>query len=281
MLFYGNAGFQGDTAVLSGTTYFGMMSTKLGVGLINKKTKSNFAFNLYGIQDRTTGAIWNGGIAQNAADDSLKIGLNAGYSALLGNGFFKGMGVGVDFDLRVESSIQDGVTNTFQFLARNIGVAYAQQNKSIQVDSVYSYTGLTLDQLLGQPVNFSVNGVKDSLGITEQIDKKWFVLPGFIQLAKIVQENTLQKVQSFYGVRLNMLSASAPMAYVGVDVKPIKHLHVAGNVSFGGYSDFRFGCYTQWQLKNVSLGIATEDLYGVFSPKGKGESIVMRLRWCM
>ena len=40
LLFYGNAGFQGDTAVLSGTSYFGMTSTKLGFGLINKKTKS-------------------------------------------------------------------------------------------------------------------------------------------------------------------------------------------------------------------------------------------------
>jgi hypothetical protein len=281
LLFYGNAGFQGDTAVLSGTSYFGMTSTKLGFGLINKKTKSNLSFNVYGIQDRTTGAIWNGVIAQSVAIDSLKIGLNAGYSALLGNGYFKGMGMGVDFDLRVESSIRDGVTNTFQFLARNIGVGYAQQNKTIKVDSVYAYSGLTLDQLLGQPANYSVDGVMDSLGVTEQVGKKWFALPGFIQLAKIVQENTVQKVQSFYGVRLNMLSASAPMAYVGVDVKPMKQLHVAGNVSFGGYSDFRFGCYSQWQLKNLSLGFATEDLYGLFSAKGKGESFVMRLRWCI
>jgi len=281
LLFYGNAGFQGDTAVLSGTSFFGMRSTKLGFGLIHKKSKSNLSFNIYGIQDRTTGAIWNGAITQSSAIDTLKLGINAGYNSSIGSAYFKGIGFGVDFDLRVESSIREGVTNTFQFLARNIGVGYANQSKSITIDSIYTYTGMTLDQLLGQSANYSVNGVADSLGVTTQMGKKWYALPGFIQMAKLVQEQAQQKVQSFYGVRLNMLSASAPMAYVGVDVKPFKNFHIAGNMSFGGYSDFRFGCYTQWQLKNLSFGIATEDLYGVFSAKGKGESIVMRLRWCI
>ena len=107
------------------------------------------------------------------------------------------------------------------------------------------------------------------------------VLPVFIQAGKLISNSSEKLVQSFYGFRMYPTLTTVPQVYAGINIQAQKNLNVGLNAAFGGYSNFRYGLYLSYQLKNFNVGLATENLVGVFSKKGMGESINCRIRWAL
>ena len=280
LTFYGNENYLGENANFSGTRFSSMSFQKIGFGVINKKTKSTVSLNLYSISNYAEGNIREGKLFQSASGDSVSLTFDGEFQYASTNTFVKGYGVGVDLDFRIPVVIKEGKTSYIQFLAKNLGVAHIYSAVTrYTADTIISFDGFTFNQLVGDANIFNSNSsILDTLGIDSTSITKVRFLPGFIQIGKIVDVMCTSKVQSFYGVRMYPSVSYVPMIYAGVHLKTTKWLDLGANVSYGGYTALRFGLYSQINLKKFAVGISSEDLVGMVSNTGKGQSIILRLR---
>ena len=72
MAFYGNDMFTGDTAYFTGSQFNSMTFQKVGIGWLNKKSKSSFTLNLIGVNNYLNGLINEGYLYQSQDVDSLE-----------------------------------------------------------------------------------------------------------------------------------------------------------------------------------------------------------------
>jgi len=280
LAFYGNQRYLGESIDLTGTNFGAWSYQKVGFGLIDKKTKSNLSLNFYSISGYGGANIQQGSIFQNSAADSIGIRYD-GYAEYASKStFMKGWGIGIDLDVRIPVQLKPEVTSYVQVLVRNVGVAFLPDVKRYQADSNFTYEGLSFSQLFGDAAIMGDSfSFLDTLNIREETYNKLTLLPGFLQIGKIVDSHNSKKLQSFFGVRMYPSLSLVPMIYAGGNYKPIKWLQVGANISYGGYSKLRFGLYSSVNVKQFDLGMATEEVVGAVSGKGMGESIVFRLRW--
>jgi hypothetical protein len=237
---------------------------------------------LYGIQNYATGKLWTGEVYQSQNADSLRITLDAGLSRAVSPAFYKGIGMGVDVDLRLPVEWAEGKEVYFQFLFKNLGLAYTNQPiQRTTADTTFHFTGLTFEQLVGNTSKLTAQSAMDSLSVSSYRSGQIILLPGFIQAGKIVDEMHGDRFQGYYGIRIYTLSANVPLVYAGLQYKLAESFRLGVSGSYGGFSMFRAGLYSQYQGKHIAVGVGTEDVYGVSSKKARGESIIVRLRWCI
>jgi hypothetical protein len=67
------------------------------------------------------------------------------------------------------------------------------------------------------------------------------------------------------------------MIYAGAQIK-VNTVSFGVNVSYGGFTGFRAGYYSQFNFKKFNLGVGLEDVYGTLSKKGYGDSFIFRFR---
>lgn len=280
LAFYGNENYLGENINFSGTRFSAMSFQKVGFGWIDKKSKSNISLNLYNVSKYSEGSMRDGQLFQSEAGDSVSLTFDGSFEYSTGSNFNKGYGIGVDIDFRIPVVLRKETISYIQLTAKNIGFTYLNSPvKQYVADTVIRYDGLTFDQLYGESTIFDEEfSLLDSLGIESEAGNKIRFLPGFLQVGKIIDEMNLARVQSFFGIRMYPSIAYVPMIYAGMHVKTTKWLDLGANISYGGYSDLRFGFYTQVKYKSMKLGIATEDVYGMLSKKGYGQSLILRLR---
>ena len=216
----------------------------------------------------------------NEDGTSIEVKLDGALNSAVGNSFSKGIGLGVDCDYRIPFIGTNNKKVTVQFLAKNIGVAnYYSGIQQYRVDSSYVYDGLKFKQIYGDKSLFRDDfSLLDSLHIEKEVQKKTLFLPGFLQVGKIVDENNLSKWQSFFGIRLYPSLTFSPLLFIGAHYKANKWLEVGAQSTFGGFSNFRIGAYSNIRLKNWAIGIASQDVYGMISKKGFGQSLLFRVR---
>jgi hypothetical protein len=278
--FYGNQRYLGESIDLTGSSFGAWSYQKIGFGIIDKKTKSNLSLNFYSISGFGGSKINQGSIFQTSEADSLSIRYDGYAEYSSSSKFMKGWGIGIDFDVRLPVQIKPEETSYIQILVKNVGVAFLPDVKRYEADSSFTYEGLSFSQLFGDAAIIGDSfSLLDTLNVKEVTYNKIALLPGFLQIGKIVDNQSAKKVQSFFGVRMYPSLSLIPMIYAGANYKPIKCLHVGANVSYGGYSKLRFGLYTSFNYKQFDIGLATEEVVGAVSGRGMGESVVFRLRW--
>ena len=280
LTFNGNSLNNGKIANFSGTSLSFFNFQKIGFGCINKITKSNFSLNYYNVSNYYSGEIQKGELSQNEDGTSVSLTLNGKERQTVGNDFVKGIGVGIDLDYRFNLLLNKEQKSTFQFIAKNIGIVnFTKELKGYNVDSKYTFEGFKLDQLYGDNTIFRDSlSILDTLNIQTTLEKKVVLLPGFLQFGKIVNENFKGKWQSFYGIRLYPTLAYNPMLYIGAHFSPSAKIELGSQLSVGGFSRVRMGFYSNFKISIWSVGIATQDLYGVLSKKGYGNSFLIRVR---
>jgi hypothetical protein len=275
---YGNTYFEGDTARFSGTRFSNVTYQKIGFGWLDKKTKSAVSFNLFGLNNASNLFLEEGEIYQNSALDTLSFKYSGKASFSNSNNFVKGFGAGLDADLRWQSKNLRGKPS-FQFLMRNVGFITQTTNfTNYESDTSFNYTGFNYDQLSNgtsfQSDNFAL---LDTLGISRTDGKTTIILPGMLQVSKLIdqsEESKSRKFQQFYGARLYLSYMSIPLIFGGIDYNPFKGIvHFGASLSYGGYAKLRGGFYSSMKLKNTSFGISSENL---FNPTG--QSIIFRLQ---
>lgn len=280
LTFYGNESYLGQNADFSGSNFNLMAFQKFGVGLIDKKFKSNLTLNFYSISNYARGKLYNAGLYQSESIDSLNLLLDATIDIANKGNFVKGMGIGLDFDKRMSFELKKDRLAYVQISGRNIGFGLLPSAvQRYEADTSYVYEGFTLDQLIGDAsVLNNGTSILDTLNIQESSNSRWVMLPGYIQIGKIVDEHNTSLFQSYFGTKLYYTLSYAPLIYIGGQIR-IKDIFKFGmHASYGGFTKFRMGCYANFDIHKLNIGLGSEDIIGTISNVGRGQSLQLRLR---
>lgn len=281
LTFFGNEQYLGGDADLSGSKFSAISFQKIGFGAIDKKSKSSLSLNYYNFSNYAEGYLNDGYLFQSESGDSVSLTLDGQFDFAGSSSFMKGYGVGLDVDYRFAVTINPEKSAIIQLHAKNIG--FTQMTSKLtryKVDTLLTFEGFTFDQLIGNS-NVLDNGtsILDTLGIDSLSVTKFRILPGYIQVGKIVDESSQQRLQGFFGVRLYTISTYAPLVFGGAHVRANSWLSFGVNASYGGFTRFRAGLYAQSSFKNMTIALASEDVIGLVSNQGKGKSVILRLRY--
>lgn len=281
VVLYGNERYLGDTIDLSGTNMRFVSWQKLGVGLIDPVSKSGISLNIYNISRWASTTLYRAQFYEDMAGDSVAFNITGITESSDNLKFNQGIGVGVDVDIRTSVNWGKDRIACIQFMASNIGFAYLYEKQRVyKMDTSFHFSGFELDDFLKQRFSgLDSMNVLDSLGITSTLKNKTIFLPGFIQVGKIVTKDLMNPFQSFFGIRLYPSMLYNPFVYAGIHWNCNPLLGLGANVSYGGYTHFKGGLYTQLNLKKFNIGIGTENILGWIMSESNGRSLTTRLRW--
>lgn len=280
MAFYGNDRYKGETIDFSGTNVAFMSYQKIGFGMIDARSKSAVSINLYNISSRFNTSIRTGELTQNSDGDAIELILDGEVELASNKKFNQGIGLGIDVDFKIPVTLFKDQTSYIQFQAKNIGFAHMYEKQKVySIDTSFNFNGFEFDQLIGDNSIISDSmSVLDSLGIRSTEKNRTVLLPGYLQVGKIVNENSNKKLQSFFGMRLYPTLIFSPYVYAGAHYSPSKSIGIGLNVGYGGFSKFRAGLYTNFKFGNYAVGIASENMLGFVTKKASGQSLFIRLR---
>jgi hypothetical protein len=279
LAYYGNQPFLGEILNFDGTGFQTTSFQKVGFGIFDKINKSSISLNVVNVSSHTNADLKNAEMLSYEDGDSVSMLLNGGFKTTTGSSFSQGLGVCVDVDIRMPIMWFNQKEAIIQFQAKNLGFAYMYAGmREYRVDSSYSYSGFSVQQLLNNDALFDENfSLLDSLQVFQRTTKSGIALPGFVQVGKIVNEQSSSKLQSFFGVRMYPTLFYRPFVFVGLDYKPIQALHIGAHVNMGGFGLIRTGLYASYLLSDWALGAGTEDLFSAFSDKGMGAAYSIRI----
>ena len=154
-----------------------------------------------------------------------------------------------------------------------------EKQKVYSIDTTLSFSGFEFDQLIGENSIISDSlSILDSLGVNSTEKNRTVLLPGYLQVGKIVTNNSTNKFQSFFGIRLYPTLIFSPYIYAGAHYSPSKVVGLGLNVGYGGFGKFRAGIYSNFNFGNYSVGLASENFLGFITKKASGQSLFIRLR---
>ena len=273
MCFFGNEIFTGDTAYFTGSQFTNMAFQKIGMGWLNKKTKSSFNLNFIGVTSYLNGLFNESYLFQSQNVDSLEFLLHGEGERANSIGYFKGFGLAFDMDYRFKMKKNEHDFVHFQLLLRNLGVVYLNNTDKYLANDITSIESLKIDDLLNSTSIFNnpddfANEISDTI-VTKGAFK---LLPAMFQFTKLIDNNSSHKFQGFFGFRGYLNNAYVPMLFGGLDYKPSKWIRLGIQGSYGGFSQLRYGVYTALQLNHFNVGLASENLFSK-----TGESIIIKL----
>ena len=280
LAFYGNEPFMGETMDLSGTNVSMMSFQKIGFGLISAKSKSNISFNVYNIDNRFKTDLRTLEIRQDTEGDQVEVEMSGEVEMKNNLKFNQGIGFGLDLDFTIPVNWMKDEVAFIKFEANNVGFAYMYEKQRLySFDTTLIFSGFTFDEIIGENSIFGDSlDILDTLGIKSTEVNRTVLLPGYLQIAKIVDEHQIRKIQSFFGIRLYPTLIYSPYVFGGIHVKVAEWLGAGVSAGYGGFGKFRTGLYTNLRIKKCSLGLATENLIGLFSKKGSGQSFYLKFR---
>ena len=275
---YGNQNYIGDTMLMSGMNINFTAMQKIGFGLFDPASKSSARLNLYNISSRLSGSFRDLEIIQSEDGYEMEVVMDGEFEMAQSSNFNQGFGVGVDLDFRIPIGWINEHEAQIQFKAENIGFGYMYEaQKRYSFDTTISFQGFSFDDLIGENSIFgdSIN-ILDTLGIRSEDVKSGFVLPGYIQVGKMIDQNADYNLQSFFGIRIYPTLIFSPFAYAGIDYRFSQHIHAGASVSYGGFSGLRVGAYGQFNWEQIGFGIGSDNFSGFMRAGGNGTSLYLR-----
>lgn len=277
---YGNDRYMGETIDISGTDVSYMTFQKIGFGMIDSKTKSAVSLNVYNVSDRFSGDFRTLKLTQDANGDQITLEMDGEVEMKNNKKFNQGIGFGLDLDFKVPVAWGKDRKAFLRFEAQNVGFAYMYEKQKVySFDTTFTFTGLKFSQLVGdESILSDTLSILDSLGIRTTERNRTVMLPGFLQIGKIVDEHYAGKLQSFFGLRMYPSLIYSPYIFAGIDYKPAKWIRIGANAAYGGFGGFRAGLYLRGTFSNYSLSVATENVVGFVSKAASGQSLLIRFR---
>jgi len=277
LLANGNADLDGAID-LTNSRFFQMGHQKLGFGILDKKTRSTFALSVVNSAGFQSMDLVNGVFRQNANKDTTDILLIGSYKGNSLGTFSNGIGAAIDVDMRIPVVLGKHKV-LLQLTAQNVGfVRYNRASFQYDIDTNYRYTGFTLNQIQ----NFSQDeafSVADTLNLVRQSGGQTVWLPGFLQIAKIVDRNSEHAFQSFFGVNVFTQIIYLPQAFAGIHWQANSIFSAGLHGSYGGFGGARIGFYADALFGQFRIGLSSQDVLGTVANKGYGQSLLFRLTW--
>lgn len=281
LMLYGNGAYLNQTADFSATQSHFMLFQKAGFGLVDRRTKSALYLNVVNVQQAFNASEYEGKITQNEDGSNIDLALDGAFAFTEGNQFSKGLGIAIDGEYRFLAPWINDSKAPFSVAVNNLGAAYMFEGMSqYTVDSNYNYNGFTVNQLANSEATFGDDfDVYDSLRIEKTEKRTWLALPGYIQMSKLIDDQSSKKIQSFFGMRIYPTMRAVPAVFAGINYRPIRQFSAAASVYYGGFGRFRGGIYVHYVTKKVLLGLGTDDVLGFVSKNGFGQSLMLKLSW--
>ena len=275
---YGNLDYVGDTLQMSGMDISYTSMQKIGFGLFDMKSKSSVRLNFYNISSRISADFRDLEVIQSEDGYEVSLAMDGEVEMTQSSKFNQGFGVGVDLDFRIPITWLNEKEAYMQFKAENLGFGYMYEaQRKYSFDTLINYDGFRFQQLMGEGDYFSdTMNILDTLGIKSSDVKKGFMLPGFIQVGKMVDRHADCKLQSFFGIRIYPTLIYSPFAYAGVDYKFSDHVRAGASVSYGGFSGIRVGAYGQFDWDKIGIGLGSDNFSGFMRSGGNGTSLYVR-----
>lgn len=279
LAFYGNQDYIGDTLLLSGMDVSFTAMQKIGFGFFDVKSKSSVRLNLYNISSRFNTDFRDLEMRQSEDGHELTMIMDGDVTLGQSSKFNQGFGVGVDFNFRFPISWIKGDDAYLQIKAQNLGFGYMYEaQRRYSFDTTIVYDGFRFNQLISENGYFSDDmNILDTLGIKSQEVNPVFLLPGHIQISKMVDRNSEKQLQSFFGVRIYPTLIFSPLGFAGADYRINQNIHVGANVTFGGFSGLRAGVYGQFNWDKFAVGIGSDNVSGFARAGGNGTSMYLNL----
>jgi hypothetical protein len=267
-----------EISELADTRFYQMSHYNLGFGVLDKKTRSTFSLGLVGASGFQNFDLMNGIFRQNPNKDTTDIILIGTYLGNKSSPFIRGLGLALDVDLRMPVRIKQKDV-LIQVLAQNAGfVRMNDKTFNYVLDTNFRYTGFNLQQIqdLANNEDFSLI---DSLNIAPKNGNSCQWLPGFVQVAKIVNRNLDQKFQAFYGLTVYTQIIYMPQAFLGGHYKFNEKVSAGVHGHLGGFGGMRLGCYAEMRLGQFNMGLSSQDILGTAANLGFGHSLLFRISW--
>lgn len=278
LAFFGNDHYRGETANFSNS--FGRLQSfyTIGFGLYEKKTKSRIVLSAILPTTDLNFSADRGTIYTSMDADTVNLALKGETSQSISPAFFQGIGAALNFDFKIPFSTSSGSTGFFSITGQNLGAYYLNSVSELSFEANMQLQGYSIADILTLQEN-AESVLNDSLNVVRDTVSGWRMVPGFIQVGKIVEKYTDKQVQAFYGVRMYTNSVYRPLAYAGVHWTPTLNIALGAQVSFGGYGNFRGGIYAGYVGDNLSISIGSEDIVGVILGSQFGQSALIRMSW--
>lgn len=276
LVFLGNEHYLGESANISNSYGRFDQFISIGGGIHDRKTKSFVTLNAILPQNFFQVDIDKGNIVFDESGDQIDLTLQG--EAMIANSdpYFKGLGAAVNFDFNIPFGNENTFNGVIRFSGRNVGGYQIHNGRHLKIDVDESYSGFAISDLVGDK---KLPSLMDTLGIEETETSKFKLLPGFLQIGKVVSNEPETKVQTFFGVRMYTNRIYKPMVYAGIHYQPFANFSMGAQGAFGGYGKFRFGFYMNYSNENLVIGLGTEDLLGAILGTQFGHSGLIRMSW--
>jgi hypothetical protein len=191
------------------------------------------------------------------------------------NNFIMKNGNSLGFNFKISEKIASFKSLKYDFEIKNLGLILLHNNIGrINFDTAFSYSGLSLDQMLN--LNDSVNVVND-LFSPKPFNENIFLITPFVLNTNITFNKN--RIEYFSGVYYRHNSQFLPKIYFGLNFKNDHKLNFGSLLSYGGYNKFQLGVNSTYQIKNLSANITLQNLLGVIPSRGKSFGISLNLSW--
>ena len=258
LVFQGGLPYMGDTLDISNLRVEATTFAKIGIGLVNTTTQSSFLVHFVAVQNHIAAALQKGTWLQYPSSAQIDL-------ALQGQAQFSGSspaayGVAFDLDYRFGSSENEEIPQQFQFLVQNFGVARSIQTTQYKLSGSFQYAGFSFAQWQQASVNTLTNGFLDSLGYQKSTVSSWILLPAQFQLAKVINWDSPQRLDAYYGAQFMLRQTYTPLIYAGAHYKVKKAWQTGLGMAYGGFGGLRVQAYSAFHFKRSQLLLRSDNI---------------------
>jgi hypothetical protein len=258
LVFQGGLPYMGDSLDISNLRVESTTFSKVGFGLVNNSTQSSFLVHFVAVQNHIAAALQKGTWLQYPS--SAQIDLTLQGEAQFSGASPSAYGVAFDLDYRFGSSENDEAPQQFQFQVQNFGVARSTRTTQYNLLGSFQYAGYSLAQWQQASVNELSDAFLDSLGYEKSTVSSWILLPAQFQLAKVINWDSPQRLEAYYGAQFILRQTYTPLIYAGAHYKVKKAWQTGLGMAYGGFGGLRVQAYSAFHFKRSQLLLRSDNI---------------------
>ena len=165
-----------------------------------------------------------------------------------------------DLDYRFGSTENDEAPQQFQFQVQNFGIARSTSTTQYALAGSLQYAGFSLAQWQQASVNALTDAFLDSLGYEKSTVSSWILLPAQFQLAKVINWDSPQRLEAYYGAQFMLRQTYTPLIYAGAHYKVKKAWQTGLGLAYGGFGGLRVQAYSAFHFKRSQLLLRSDNI---------------------
>ena len=275
--FFGNSGFKGDTANLSGFEFNLLRYQQLEAGVIFNEGSTGIGFSLLKGQEHQNFEIPLGAMytAPNAEFVDLDLLMNVRQTDRNKRGFhyINGIGASIDFFTNITFGTVETPKHRMLLEVRDLGLMRWNSNATrYKIDSTYHFNDLLVDNIF--TLRDSVFGSQfsdSSLAIHASTIKTGYttILPAILHVAEIFTIHEGLKLMG--GIKYRLMANYNLYYYVCGSYRISPYFEITIRTSYGGYGGLNSGMALKSYIKEqYTITLGSENLEGFLLPSFTG-----------